>query len=287
MLRFENWAGWLQVDRLGLGCWNWRRRSVGVIKTIFLTTNLKMKSTRAFTLIELLVVIAIVAILAALLLPALSRSKDSALSAACKNNLRQLGIALGAYAAESGFYPAMERLDLVGGPKVTYAWPAQLLTQVSGSTAVFKCPSTTADFAWPTNQSTHGFAFPYNVDWKVPFSYGYNGMGVSSVGGLGLGYEPTVALPVTRVVNPADMIAIGDSNGDRSSDGEISFRRFATFTINPPGTRHNNGANVVFCDGHVEWQKQSKWIELTESAARRWNNDNLPHRELWFGGKAP
>jgi len=243
-----------------------------------------MKSKRAFTLIELLVVIAIVAILAALLLPALSRAKDSAKSAACKSNLRQLGIALGVYAGESGFYPTLERLDLVGGPKVTYAWPAQLLTQASGSTAVFKCPSTAADFAWPTNRSTHGFDFPYNVDWTVPFSYGYNGMGVSSVGGLGLGHEPSVALPVAKVVNPTDMIAIGDSNGDRSSDGEISFRKFAIYTINPPGTRHNSGANVVFCDGHVEWQKQAKWVELNEAVARRWNNDNQPHRSLWISG---
>ncbi|MCX7826635.1 MAG: DUF1559 domain-containing protein, partial [Verrucomicrobiae bacterium] len=103
-------------------------------------TIFQMKPKRAFTLVELLVVIAIMAILAALLLPALSRGKDSARSAACKSNLRQLGIALRLYTEESGFYPALERLDLVGGPKVTYAWPAQLLPRVSGSTAVFKCP---------------------------------------------------------------------------------------------------------------------------------------------------
>src|SRR4051812_15710273 len=59
----------------------------------------------AFTLIELLVVIAIIAILTAMLLPSLARGKDSAKSASCKNNLRQLGIALELYVSDFEKYP--------------------------------------------------------------------------------------------------------------------------------------------------------------------------------------
>jgi prepilin-type processing-associated H-X9-DG protein len=81
------------------------------------------------------------------------------------------------------------------------------------------------------------------------------------------------------------MIAIGDSDGNGVADGDITFHRVPTPSgpqaSFPPGNRHKSGANIVFCDGHVEWAKQSKWIERTDEAARRWNNDNQPHRELW------
>src|SRR5687767_9191627 len=61
-----------------------------------------------FTLIELLVVIVIIAILASLLLPALSRAKQAAQSAACKSNLRQQGMALTLHVSDNGSYPLHE-----------------------------------------------------------------------------------------------------------------------------------------------------------------------------------
>ena len=65
-----------------------------------------MKQRKLFTLIELLIVIAILAILAGLLLPALNSARKTAKSAACKNNLRQLGLGFFQYEQESGRLPA-------------------------------------------------------------------------------------------------------------------------------------------------------------------------------------
>src|SRR2546426_7208603 len=79
-------------------------------------------ATRGFTLIELLVVIAVIAILAALLLPTLSRAKASAKSAACKNNLRQIGIGLRLYVDEFQKYPLEQSDGMENGQAVTFSW---------------------------------------------------------------------------------------------------------------------------------------------------------------------
>jgi prepilin-type N-terminal cleavage/methylation domain-containing protein len=64
--------------------------------------NANPRGRHGFTLVELLVVIAVIAILAALLLPLLAKGRSAAKSAACKNNLRQLGIALNMYVEDYG-----------------------------------------------------------------------------------------------------------------------------------------------------------------------------------------
>ena len=147
------------------------------------------------------------------------------------------------------------------------------------------------------------------------FSYGYNSYGMTTkmdTNSLGLGghYQlnpfnpdsPKSSAPPVReseVVNPSEMMAIGDSfygdNGDVNiiEDGGHAIGRMSGMggilnasMINEiqyhlGGTkRHQGKANVVFCDGHVESPTlQFLFEDMGDEALNRWNRDHLPHRE--------
>jgi prepilin-type processing-associated H-X9-DG protein len=252
---------------------------------------------KAFTLIDLLVVSAVVSVLAAMLLATVSRTKASAVSARCQSNLREMGVALNTFVTDFKVFPLSSNPELFRGqfPEHKSGWfdalSAQLSHQIfnTNGTArtqdgVFDCPAAAVPAGWPK-------AWEYS-------DYGYNANGLGDTrSNLGLGgriwnddwqaaLQPT---PESEVRAAVDMMALGD--GFRGSftiqDGSPLLGRILAM---PPGpedganrrslNRHRGRANVTFCDGHVEAVGLPALFSNTgDEALRRWNKDNLPHRE--------
>ncbi|PYI87637.1 MAG: hypothetical protein DME26_05515 [Verrucomicrobia bacterium] len=235
---------------------------------------------RAFTLIELLVVIAIIAILAALLLPTLSRAKAAGQSAACKSNLHQIGIALTLYISDYEKYPLWLASDRPGVVSASALWDFKLLPFASTTRNLFTCPADLLARKW-TNNATLLLQNP---------SYGYNMAGTgryfATFPSLGLdgnanGRAAGPYVAENQVKAPSDMVAVADAKpASVGSDLDLDDIHFINL-LGELAPRHNNGANVVFCDAHVEYGKQTAWLQKTERARQRWNNDHRPHPETW------
>ncbi len=275
---------------------------------------------RGFTLIELLVVIAIIAVLAGLLLPALSNAKFQARNAHCRNNLRQISIAAQAYASTHETYPSHDwrfagspprpwwvALDLpVRHASVTSVGRQEhLFSRIEG---VYRCPLNQGIFETMEYGTGSGQPLGSKANLLIPAAndYGLNVWGVGSpsepfgLGGhypeqIGLRYVPTKDAAIRA---PSDLIAFGDCfvrsrnsayDGLMDSRGEIrpetylvSYTRLGQvkpFKQQPSFLSHRARANRAFADGHLEIEDMRKTFAATDAELRRWNVDNLPHRD--------
>ena len=236
----------------------------------------------AFTLIELLVVIAIIAILAALLLPALARSKAEAKQTSCLNNLHQLGVANAIYVVDNRAYPGSYSANYG-----CYVWMTRILPDAGNDRSLFNCPTAPPDSAWDTNMNKtlvggkwiNGVYDPYLVTPSTRFSYGWNDWGLGqaptgpgigeAAGNLGCGGDIDGGLggygvtKDTTIVAPAQMINFADTRALPASEDGNSWEANLDPTDlgsdsqggsggQEPSNRHNYKTDIACCDGHAE-----------------------------------
>jgi prepilin-type N-terminal cleavage/methylation domain-containing protein/prepilin-type processing-associated H-X9-DG protein len=220
----------------------------------------RSKSQRSgFTLVELLVVIGIIALLIAILLPALGRAKENANRVACASNLRQLGAALVMYTNDNrGWFPfcaAIGEVDPVGGAPYRYEdwiyWQRVRKPEDSRispylgrfNPRVLHCPSDDV-----VNHTRFITADPY------VYSYTINML----VGSDPLYYKPVVK--ITGIRRPADKLMMMEEDERSLDDGNFNPFLVGTNIENFLSTRHDRQrqstdarGNVCFCDGHVDY----------------------------------
>lgn len=238
------------------------RKPVTMKKTSLHSVIRKREKINSFTLIELLVVIAIIAILAAILLPALSHSRERAKGIKCTSNFKELAAGCFFYASDYyGFLPPYrgnggltELADPISNPSYAYCWISHIYPYIAGRQWDLAQHSKLLDC--PAEKPSETAVFK---TLKLT-SYGYNGR---------LGYAAVCnaypwlrnyykARRLSRCPAPTKVVMMLDLNAKQANTIGFDISSAAA-SLNSVASRHNNYTNVAYVDGHVGNAQLWKW----------------------------